>query len=32
LFGAASRLFASALPEQTVQTAKENVEWITNSK
>jgi len=29
---AAQKLFASALPEQTVQTAKENVEWITNSK
>jgi len=26
------RLFAFSIPEQTVQTAKENVEWITNSK
>jgi len=32
LITAAQRLFASSLPEQTVQTAKENVEWITNSK
>jgi len=32
LIASAQRLFASALPEQTVQTAKENVEWITNSK
>jgi len=32
LIVAAQRLFTSALPEQTVQTAKENVEWITNSK
>jgi len=32
LIAAAGRLFASAVPEQTVQTAKENVEWITNSK
>jgi len=31
---AARRMFDSvpALPEQTLQTAKENVEWITNSK
>jgi len=29
---AARKLFSNALPEQTVQTAKENVEWITNSK
>jgi len=34
LFMAGQRIFASLspLPEQTVQTAKENVEWITNSK
>jgi len=32
LIATAQRLFASAVPAQTVQTAKENVEWITNSK
>jgi len=34
LFVAGQRMFASftPLPEQTVQTVKENVEWITNSK
>jgi len=32
LFGVAQRLFSTVLPEQTVETAKENVEWITNSK
>jgi len=31
-FAASRKLFSSAVPEQTVQTAKENVEWITNSK
>jgi hypothetical protein len=34
LFLAGRRMFASftPVPEQTIQTAKENVEWITNSK
>jgi len=34
LFLAGRRMFASftPLPEQTVKTVKENVEWITNSK
>jgi hypothetical protein len=34
LFAGGVRMFQSfsILPEQTVQTAKENVEWITNSK
>jgi hypothetical protein len=26
------RLLGTAVPEQTIQTAKENVEWMTNSK
>jgi len=34
LFLTGRRMFASftPVPEQTIQTAKENVEWITNSK
>jgi hypothetical protein len=34
LFAAGRRMFESfsPLPEQTVQTAKENIEWMTNSK
>jgi hypothetical protein len=31
-FAAARKLFSSAVPGQTVPTAMENVEWITNSK
>jgi thiol:disulfide interchange protein len=32
LLAAGRRVLETAVPEQTIQTAKENVEWLTNSK